>query len=421
MSTDVTIGSFKQMIPEEYGISHRGVLPVPDPLTKLPKDFTFYDEFGKQIPELLRNGMVRKEIKNLPLPPRQVSALSFDEKMLLMVRLAFSVSACVNQDAHLEFTPQSLPRRIKENLRKDTSPVIIPAHIVRPFLAAAEALGIPPILSYTFYAPYNWERIDKGGQIEVSNLRTIQGFLRDVDENHFTLLHTEIENNLGPALHSIPVAQKYVFCGLSSGLADTLRLIAQSVENAESALGRMPEFCHPDVYYIRVRPYIFGLNLRSSGRQVIFEGLEEGKRMPVLRGETGAQTPSFPALWAAMGIEFSDDHLKQHVLHMREYMLPNHRAFIEAIERGPSIRSFVLGCICEKRKGSSALKEAYNRVIVALHKYFRLHRVYADLYINKKARKYTVHKEQGAYGTGGTPYMEYLTKHCQEILAHRIR
>ena len=399
--------NYAQIMPEGYGISHRGILPCPDPLTKLPSDFGYYDEFGRQLPDFLGAGIVRNRIKELPFPARPLTTLSFDEKMLLMLRLSFIVSAHVNQDSYIEFTP----KRTREKLQTDKSQIVIPANIALPFTDVAEDLKIPSILSYTFYSPYNWERIDKGGPIVVSNLLTIQGFLGGLDERHFILLHTEIELALGSALYYIPDLFRNTLRDLPQAVGSTLETMAQSIENAKAILERMTESCHPDIYYLRVRPYIFGFNIEGSGRNVIFEGLPEGKKMPVLRGETGAQTPSFPAIWAAMGIEFSDDHLKQHVLAMRDYMLPKHRAYIEAIERGPSIRQFVLTAVQEKREGAKELKDAYNRAIMALYKYFRLHRYYAYIYIDRKAKKYTLHQEQGAYGTGGTRYMQYLTKH----------
>lgn len=412
----MTQTDYKDITPEDYGISRRGILPLPDPLAKLPSDFSFYDEFGRQIPDFLGAGIVRTRVKEVPLPPRSVATLSFDEKMLLMLRLSFMVSAFVNQYSYIEFTP----KRTREKLLAGSLQITVPSNIVLPFIDVAKELGIPPVLSYTFYGLYNWEKIDRGEPIIVSNLITIQKFLGGLDERHFILLHTEIEHALGTALYSIPTIQKYAHSDLITPMESTLNTAAKSIENAVSILNRMTECCHPDAYYIRVRPFIFGFNLPGSARHVIFEGLSEGKRMPVLRGETGAQTPSFPAIWAAVGIEFSDDHLKQHVLDMRNYMLPQHRAYIEAIEKGPSVRDFVLQCLNEKRRGSKKLKEAYNRVIMALYRYFKLHRSYADIYINKKARRYALHNEQGTYGTGGTRYMEYLTKHCQEILAHRI-
>lgn len=400
---------------ELFGVSYdRGFVPHLDPLTSLPKDFSFYDDFGRQLPDFLGAGKVREQTSELPVPLRPVSLLSYEELTLLMIRLSFMASAYVNQNSHFEFTP----KRIRDKAPVDTD-IVVPRNIAVPLVETAKCLGVPPILSYTFYGLANWKKLFKEGPIVVSNLCPLQVFHGGLDERHFMLEHTEIECNLGPAVHTIPTAQYAAESDNMTYAAYLLSdVITPSIETAVQTMHRMLEACHPDIYYLRVRPFIFGLNL-GAHRRVIYEDVDE--RTPVLRGETGAQTPSFPALWSAMGIDFSNDHLKKHVLNMRNYMLPHHVKYIETIEQGPSLRKYVLHCAGGRGGDAKALKQAYNMAIAALHEFFKLHLYYANIYINRKTKKYALHQEQGAYGTGGTPYMEYLSAHCKEILEHRIR
>jgi indoleamine 2,3-dioxygenase len=45
----------------------RGFLPAPDPLDRLPNDFSPWEEIGQKLPKLLMSGKVRSFIKDMPL------------------------------------------------------------------------------------------------------------------------------------------------------------------------------------------------------------------------------------------------------------------------------------------------------------------------------------------------------------------
>src|SRR5207244_11330910 len=47
--------------------SDRGFLPTPDPLDRLPNDFSPWEEIGRELPKLLMTGKVRTFIKDMPL------------------------------------------------------------------------------------------------------------------------------------------------------------------------------------------------------------------------------------------------------------------------------------------------------------------------------------------------------------------
>lgn len=58
-----------------------------------------------------------------------------------------------------------------------------------------------------------------------------------------------------------------------------------------------------------------------------------------LYGETGAQSSIVHALDAALGIQHDTcSWLKAYLLDMRAHMPPAHRAFVAALEAGPSLR-----------------------------------------------------------------------------------
>jgi indoleamine 2,3-dioxygenase len=90
-------------------------------------------------------------------------------------------------------------------------------------------------------------------------------------------------------------------------------------------------------------------------------------------------------------------------------MPAGHVAFLEELERGPSVREFALN-----DRGS---KHVYDDCIELVEAFRTTHLEYAARYIQKQAE---VGANSTAYGTGGTPFMRYLRKHRDETGASRL-
>ncbi|MEZ4656887.1 MAG: hypothetical protein R2911_04895 [Caldilineaceae bacterium] len=88
------------------------------------------------------------------------------------------------------------------------------------------------------------------------------------------------------------------------------------------------------------------------------------------------------------------------------------RAFIEALEKGPSLREFVI----RGHNSHPNLTAAYNHCVEKLHQFRQLHIEYAALYVLKPGQG----SSQGEVGTGGTPFTVYLKKHIKETREHLI-
>jgi len=177
----------------------------------------------------------------------------------------------------------------------------------------------------------------------------------------------------------------------------------------------VPEWCDPYIYYHRVRPYIHGWkNHPDLPSGLMYEGVTAyGGRPQQFRGETGAQSTIVPSLDAMLGVGHKEDILRTYLIEMRNYMPPAHRAFIESIEARGSVRPFV------QRIGRSLLTELYNSCVEGLEQFRTLHLEYAAAYIFRQAQ--TDHKNPRAMGTGGTPFMPYLTKHRDETARQRLQ
>jgi indoleamine 2,3-dioxygenase len=272
------------------------------------------------------------------------------------------------------------------------------------------------VLSYASYALDNWRRLERSGPIALGNLALLQNFFGGLDEEWFILVHVEIEARAAPALDAIPRAQQAAGAGDLDRLTVALRAMAESLEAMVATLQRIPEGCDPYIYYRRVRPYIHGWKdhpmLRSG---VVYEGVAEyGGAGQLFRGETGAQSAIVPALDAVLGIEHADDPLRPYLLEMRDYMTPEQRAFLAAVEAGAALRPLL------RRPGGAGGEavELYDRCVTALGAFRAQHLDYADRYIHRQVPSGPDNPTDR--GTAGTPFMAYLRKHLDETLAHRL-
>jgi len=117
---------------------------------------------------------------------------------------------------------------------------------------------------------------------------------------------------------------------------------------------------------------------------MIYEGVADYNNQPQkFKGETGAQSTIIPSLDAFFGIEHAENPLKIHLDEMRNYMPPQHRQFLEAVEQGPSIRTII------KKSVDPDLKNLYNDCLTLITHFRKTHIGYASQYIQKQAQKKT--------------------------------
>lgn len=246
----------------------------------------------------------------------------------------------------------------------------IPQNLARLMVSVGDYLAVPPILSYQFYCLNNWHFVSHEDVFEPENLRIIQGFIPDECENWFIVIHTAIERAAGPALQALADAQEL---NEVREVKDQLLIVRNSLEKMVKILRRMPEGCRPEDYYHRVRPQIKG-----------FGGM---------RGETGAQSSIIPAFIRYLGIRHQDSALTKHLDDLVNYMPPAHRLFL---------RKIPIAIITDDAKA------AYNDCLKLLHEFRTIHLGYAITYIQERTGDQT--------GTGGTPYVPWLTQMKDETL-----
>jgi indoleamine 2,3-dioxygenase len=370
----------------------RGFLPDPDPLTRLPAGGAAWDALGAELPKLVLSDYLRTTVD--AMPPFPLASLQCEADYWRAASLLAYVSSLYVLGSRGEPVAR------------------IPATVAVPFHTVATRLGIPPILSYALQAMHNWRRIDPTGPIAAGNLTLLHNFLGGMDEEWFVTLHIEIEARAGAALRVLQPAQQATVDDDPATLITHLQTVGDTLQTMHDTLGRMTERCDPYIYYHRVRPFMFGWKDNAALPDgVLYEGVTAYGDNPVhLRGETGAQSGIIPAIDAALGIRHERDEMRVYLMEMRDYMPPRDRAFVEALEQGPSIRDY----IANRAAAQPALRTAYNYAVEKLAQFRTRHIEYAALYILKPAQT------TDAVGTGGTPFTFYLKKHRKETEAHLL-
>lgn len=373
----------------------RGFLPVEDPLLHLPAPFAPWEQLGRMLPKLLVSYQLRSAIEDAPhFPIEHLRGVQEYERA--MVLLSFLAHAYVW--GYEEPAPA------------------LPANIAVPWYHVANELGRPPVMSYASYALQNWRRINPSGPIALGNIALIQNFLGGIDEEWFVLVHIEIEAKAAPALRAIIKAQASVVDQDIYSVVKYLDRIADALQEICDVLERMPEHCDPYVYFNRVRPYIHGWKDHPALKEgLLYRGVSAYNDEPQqFRGESGAQSGVMPALDAALNIAHGEDPLSVYLKEMRDYMPPEHREFVEMVEKAPPIRDFVV----KHKEAEPALPDAYNRCVKLVQRFRETHLGYASKYIHKQSQTSSSNPTQT--GTAGTPFMEYLRKHLEDVQKNLI-
>ncbi len=364
--------------------------------SQLPEELQQIRSAALELPYTLVTGRVRQFLNALP----QVDVNEFcrtasvGELKLAMVHYTFLIQAYV--------------------WGEPDAPQVLPANLAVPAWQIGQALGQPPLLTYSNYVLDNWARIESEGPVDLSNVVMQQPFLGGQDEAWFVLIHVAIEAKAGPMLADIPKLMHAASKKDTSQLLTQLQQVASTWDGMNEIFDRMPERCDPYIYFNRVRPWIHGWKDNPSMKEgLVYEGVQDVNGKPqVFRGQTGSQSSIMPTMDALFGIGHAQDPLRVYLDELHRYRPPAHRAFIERVREESELRS------CVSQLQSAEITECYNQCILNATQFRTRHLEYAASYINKQSRN----SEGNAadIGTGGTPFMKYLKKHRDEAAAQLL-
>jgi indoleamine 2,3-dioxygenase len=358
----------------QWQLHDAGFLPNRDPLTRLDGPaLATVERLGVDLPQLVHDRTFRDRCLDY-LQRVDLTGKNDAENERLFKLFSYFASAFVHAPG--------LPATDR-----------LPACIAGPLVELARRVERPPILSYASYCLHNWRRIDPAKPIALGNIALLQNFSMPgdgkSDEDWFILVHVDIEARAGGALNAMRSATSVIGNQDVGGMEALLQRTSDSLHQMNLTMNRMPEGCSPDVYFRKVRPYIFGFT------NVVYEGCFDNVPQNY-RGETGAQSSIVPTMLMALGIRHKSSLLTQHLEDMQNYMPAPHRAFIRS---QPSVREFVVA-------NKDRLRDAYNECLTELIAFRTRHFEYAVNYIEKKV--------DNPIATGGTPYIPWLRQLIEE-------
>tara|TARA_Y100000034_G_scaffold43496_3_gene53105 strand:- start:26986 stop:28164 length:1179 start_codon:yes stop_codon:yes gene_type:complete len=391
-----------------WEIKDKGFLPESDPLivtagrgpwAPTHSFFTSLDSFMAEIPRLIEERKYREEVISFL---RSCFSVYFLESL--------SVECLERLFKHYCYMASSYVHALHE-----TTATRLPCEIAVPLAQLAERLDRLPILSYSCYALNNWCRKDPEQPITIENLELLQNFSHSnkVDEDWFILIHVDIEARASGGISAIKEYRDQYLKGDPPGLIENcdpqqyagwLKKMHASLRMMNLTMARMPENCSEDFYFKAVRPFIFGF------KNVNYEGCDHWGFVD-LRGETGAQSSIIPSYVAALEVDHKSSMLTDHLDDMRAYMPKEHREFVKDIESIAAAGQ--VGTMREMALHEGKLVPIYNSCLEELLNFRTKHLEFAINYIQKQTDDPT--------GTGGTPFIPWLTQLRDETEARYIK
>lgn len=414
---------------QSFDVSERsGFLPEDFPLTCLPQSYYQPWEFlVANLPALILTRSIRTQIDQLP----QLSTDMLEG--IEQQRRAYQVLGFLAH-AYVWGT--------------DTPSSKVPEVIARPLVEVSDILGLPPLATYAGLCLWNYRKIIPGaeGDMEFSNLTTINTFTGSIDETWFYLVSVFFESRGARAIRFGMQAMESAQEEDLPRLVRSLQELAQAIDHLGSVLMRMEEMCDPHVFYFRIRPYLAGWkNMGDVGlsKDGVIYGQESTPRS--YAGGSNAQSSLIQFLDSLLSIPHhstgerptqsmtlsssepqsavKESKSNPFLMEMRNYMPRKHREFLLAVEEQTRIKHVV-----SKYASNGELSLSYDACL-AMTKLFRdKHIQIVTRYVVLQAKKgqdlgsqltlrsgLAKKKLNGGEekGTGGTSLLPFL-KQCRD-------
>ncbi|NP_001124529.1 indoleamine 2,3-dioxygenase 1 [Monodelphis domestica] len=376
---------------ETYNISEDLGFILEDPLEELPDPYQPWIRLAKNLPSLIDDQQLRDEVKKLP----ELSICHLQGHKEL--RLAHLALGCITMGY------------VWEGGDKDVTQVL-PRIIAVPFCEISKKLGLPPIMVYADCVLANWKKKDPSGPMTYDNMETLFAFPGGDCSKGFFLVSLLVERAAASAVKVIPDIFDAIINKNCNVLKEGLRTVSSSLREAEQTFHLVHEYVDPIDFFKILRIYLSGW----KGNSLLPEGLKyEGvwNNPRKFSGGSAAQSSIIQCFDALLGIQHGSVHENssaQFLQEMRDYMPPSHKAFLEAVASGPSVREFILS------SKDADLKKIYDECVRALVDLRNYHLKVVAKYIiipssqlkNNANRKEV--KEDEEKGTGGTDLMSFL-------------
>ncbi|KAJ3335019.1 hypothetical protein HDU93_006795 [Gonapodya sp. JEL0774] len=299
------------------------------------------------MPDLLKERRLRQEVHALDLADSDLLESDCDLKRAYLV---------------LSMVSAAYIFAVGEEVAK-----VLPKVLAIPLAAIAERLGMNPVASYA--SVVLWNCFTPAGPIaNVEDIICEFTFTGLASESWFYKVHAAMEAKGARALECAVLAMEGANAHDAATVLANLTALHDSLGQVTDVMGQMQKGTDIDDFVQAIRPYL------GSWHHIIFEGVTSKVRTRIDRvsgkhvrykcsldvlqtqifsGGTGGQSPLFQAFDIVLGVLHTDDFYVQ----MRPYFFKEHRRFVCALEKGPSIRVFAVNLVNE---GTDEVAKAYN-------------------------------------------------------------
>ncbi|XP_053434725.1 indoleamine 2,3-dioxygenase 1 isoform X2 [Nycticebus coucang] len=388
---EVSPGDSSWEITREYHIDEDVGFALPNPLEKLPDNYSAWMDIAGRLPDLIQMGQLRAEVEKLPM-------LSIDDlqghksQRLAHLALGYITMAYVWNKGNGDVCK------------------ILPRNIAVPYCKLSEKLGLPPILVYADCVLANWKKKDPNGPMTYENMDILFSFPGGDCGKGFFLVSLLVEIAAASAIKVIPTIFRAVKQQDQDALKRALDDIASSLKEAKTVFGQIHKYVDPKLFFNVLRIYLSGWKGNPQlSEGLLYEGVWDTPKM--FAGGSAGQSSVFQCFDVLLGVQHKAgrESAAEILQEMRTYMPPVHRAFLHSLESGPSVRKFV------QSQGDADLRKAYNECVEAMVDLRSYHLGIVTKYIRNPARQQlrpgnTSEEPSGpdSKGTGGTDIMNFL-------------
>ncbi|KAL6240551.1 hypothetical protein RBB50_012570 [Rhinocladiella similis] len=398
-------------IPEQYSIDLCTGF-VPSQSTELPAYYTPWRSLCSKIPHLLQMQSVRSTVDTLDvLDTDHLTTLAHWQRAYIL--LGYLSQAYIWQD------------------RSNPSPTI-PASIADPFLKVCDHLGMLPVLSYAGSSLWNWEPVthhddrnntscsgSSSSSPDLSDFSTIKcytSFTGTRDEDAFNLVPSMVEAEAGHLITLLLNAVDVYHRPASSQLhlLPVLEECTRTFTKMNEILSVLFQNCDPTVFHCDIRPMLAG----SAGAEdkglphgVTYECSDGSRVVAKCVGASAGQSALFQFFDHVFGIQ----HESKFLVTMRAYMPRQHREFLEAVGKQPSLREVIDDHLIPDQAQAQTLLAAFNAVLEAFKSFRTRHIAIVSRYIVQptaaEARKLRAEgkptvEERGTAGSKPVPFLK---------------
>ncbi|XP_007910616.1 indoleamine 2,3-dioxygenase 1 [Callorhinchus milii] len=345
---------------EKFHVSEACGFVLPEPLTVLPGFYQPWMEMANSLTGLIEQHQLRREVNQMQL--LSTNFLTGHKQLRLAhLALSFITMGYVWQDGETNTTK------------------VLPRNLAVPFCKVSEILGLPPILVHADCVLANWKKKDPNGSMEFGNLDTIFVLPGGDSLKGFFLVTLLVEMAAVQGIKAVSVAAGAVLRPDDDSLENALQDLAKSIKQMKEALKKMDDHVDPATFYGVIRLFLSGWKDNPAIPEgLLYEGVAEETRQ--YSGGSAAQSSTLHCFDEFLGIRHNRESAG-FLDRMRDYMPPSHKALIQIIASGPSVREYIVS------KGSPALRETYNNCVAALVDLRNHHITVVTRYISITAAK----------------------------------